>query len=350
MLKELHSFGYVNIIRNWLMLSQSCWDVPKLRVSKLTINPESWWYGFSLSLRAEDQFFSVQPQPGREGKFSFTMPFYSIPAFNGLDENYLHWEGQSSLLSLQAQMLISFRNTPKILPYQISGHSMAQSRWHKINIKECILWNRAHYYDGNLSSDQYCRIIISFIFKFIFLLIQHKSKLYFLKAVVQLHYAFSGPHISDSWSANHFTHNLILIDFSSVEFSHSVVSDSLWPHESQHASPPCPSPTPGEYSNSCSLSWWCHPTISSSVIPISSCPQSLPASGSFAMSQLFAWGGQSTGVSASALVLTMSTQDWSALGWTGWISLQSKGLSRVFSKTTVQKHPFLWSTQSKALA
>ena len=125
-----------------------------------------------------------------------------------------------------------------------------------------------------------------------------------------------------------------------VHFSPSVVSDSLWPHESQQARPPCPSPTPGVYSNSCPSSWWCHPTISSSVVPFSSCPQSLPASGSFPMSQLFAWGGQSIGVSTSASVLPMNTQDWSPLGWTGWISLQSKGLSRVFSNTTVQKHQF----------
>ena len=105
---------------------------------------------------------------------------------------------------------------------------------------------------------------------------------------------------------------------------------------------PCPSPTPGVYSNSCPSSPWCHPAISSSVIPFSSCPQSLPASGSFPEStlQLFTWGGQSIGVSASASVLPMNTQDWSPLGWTGWISLQSKGLSRVFSNTTVQKHQF----------
>ena len=111
-------------------------------------------------------------------------------------------------------------------------------------------------------------------------------------------------------------------------------------HESQHTRPPCPSPTPGVHSDSCPSSQWCHPAISSSVIPFSSCPQSLPASGSFSMSQLFAWGGQSTGVSASASVFPMNTQDWSPLGWTGWISLQSKGLSRVFSNTTLQKHQF----------
>ena len=126
----------------------------------------------------------------------------------------------------------------------------------------------------------------------------------------------------------------------SVHFSHSVVSDSLRPHGSQHARPPCPSPTPRVYPNSCPLSRWCHPTISSSVIPFSSCLQSFPASGSFQMSQLFASGGQSIGVSASTSVPPMNTQDWSPLGWTGWISLQSKGLSRVFSNTTVQKHQF----------
>ena len=132
--------------------------------------------------------------------------------------------------------------------------------------------------------------------------------------------------------------------FSSVQFSHSVVSDSLRPYESQHARPPCPSPVPEVYSNSCPSSWWCHPNISSSVVPFSSCPQSLPAPGSFPMSQFFTWGGQSTGVSASASVLPMNTQDWSPSGGTGWISLQSKGLSRVFSNTTVQKHQF-FSTQ-----
>ena len=126
----------------------------------------------------------------------------------------------------------------------------------------------------------------------------------------------------------------------SVQFSCSVVSDSLWPHESQHARPPCPSPTPRVHSNSCPLSKWCHPAISSSFVPFSSCPQSLPASESFPMSQLFTWGGQSTRVSALASVLPMNTQDWSPLGWTGWISLQSKGLTRVFSNTTVQKHQF----------
>ena len=126
--------------------------------------------------------------------------------------------------------------------------------------------------------------------------------------------------------------------FSSVQFSHSVMSDSLRPHEPQNAWPPCPSPTPRVHTNLCPLNRWCHPNISSSVIPFSSCPQSFRASGSFPMSQLFASGGQSTWVSASTSVLPMNTQDWSPLGWTGWISFQSKGLSRVFSNVTVQKH------------
>ena len=137
-----------------------------------------------------------------------------------------------------------------------------------------------------------------------------------------------------------FIDHLFQNSVSSVQFSCSVVSDSLWPHELQHARPPCPSPTPGVDSNSRPLSRWCHPAISSSVVPSSSCPQSLPASGSFPMSQLFVWGGQSTGVSASASILPMNTQDWSPLGWTGWIFLQSKRLSRAFSNTTVQKHQF----------
>ena len=133
---------------------------------------------------------------------------------------------------------------------------------------------------------------------------------------------------------------LDIVAFSSVHFSCSVVSNSLQPHELQHASPPCPSPTPGLYSNSCPLSQWCHPAISTSVVLFSSCPQSLPPSESFPMSQLFAWGGQSTGVSALASVLLMNTQDWFPLEWTGWISLQYKGLSRVFSNTRVQMHQF----------
>ena len=122
------------------------------------------------------------------------------------------------------------------------------------------------------------------------------------------------------------------------------MSDSLRPHELQHSRPPCPSPTPGVHPNPCPSSQWCHPTISSSVVPFSSCPQYLPVSESFPMSQLFTRGGQSIGVSASASVLPMNTQEWSPLGWTGWTFLQSKGLSRVFSNTTVQKHRF-FSTQ-----
>ena len=128
-------------------------------------------------------------------------------------------------------------------------------------------------------------------------------------------------------------------NISSGQFSHSVVSDSLQPHELQHTRPPCPSPIPIVHPNSCPSSWWCHPAISSSVIPFSSHLQSLPASESFLTSQVFAWGGQNIGVSALASVLPKNTQDWS-LEWTGWISLQSKGLSRVFSNTTVQKHHF----------
>ena len=123
----------------------------------------------------------------------------------------------------------------------------------------------------------------------------------------------------------------------SDQISCSVVSDSLRPHESQHARPPCPSPTPGVHSDSRPSSQWCHPAVSSSVVPFSSCPQSLPASESFPMSQLFAWGGQSIGVSALASFLPMNTQGWSPSEWTVWISLLSKGLSRVFSNTTVQK-------------
>ena len=131
-------------------------------------------------------------------------------------------------------------------------------------------------------------------------------------------------------------HNYIIVHNVFIQFSLSVMSDSLWPHGLQHARLPCPSPTPGAYSISCPLSWWCHPTISSSVIPLSSHLQSFPTSGSFPRTS----GGQSTGVSASASVLPMNIQDWSPSEWTGWISLLSKGLSRVFFNTTVQKHHF----------
>ena len=139
---------------------------------------------------------------------------------------------------------------------------------------------------------------------------------------------------------NQYIMNINVKILSSVQFSHSVMSDSLWPHGLQHTRPPCPSPTPRVYSNSCPSSQWCHPIISSSVVPFSSHLQSFPESGSFQISQLFTSGGQSIGVSASISVLPMNTQKWSPLGWTGWISLQSKGLSRVFSNTTVQKHQF----------
>ena len=131
---------------------------------------------------------------------------------------------------------------------------------------------------------------------------------------------------------------LDMFQFTSVQFCRSVVSDPLRPHESQHARPPCPSPSSGFHSNLHPSSQWCHPAISSSVVPFYSCPQSLPALESFPMSQLFAWGGQSIGVSALASFLPKNTKDWSPLEWTSWISLQSKGLSRVFSNTTVQKH------------
>ena len=144
--------------------------------------------------------------------------------------------------------------------------------------------------------------------------------------------------LSHLWSYLWFTlHNNTM---SSVQFSRSVASDSSRPHESHHARPPCPSPTPGVHSNSCPSSLWCHPAISSSVVPLSSCPNPSQHESLFPMSQLFAWGGQSIGVSALASVLPMNTQDWSPSEWIGWISLQSKGLSRVFSNTTVQKRQF----------
>ena len=138
---------------------------------------------------------------------------------------------------------------------------------------------------------------------------------------------------------------IILLQFSSVQFSNSVVSDSLRPHESQHTRPPCPSPSPGVHSNSRPSSQWCHPAISSSVVPFSSCPQCLPESESFPMSQLFAWSAQSSGVSALVSFLPKKSQGWSS-EWTGWISLQSKGLSRVFSNTTFQKHQFFGAQPS----
>ena len=146
------------------------------------------------------------------------------------------------------------------------------------------------------------------------------------------------------WTAFHICTNIFtsffLMKVLLLLFSHSVMSDSLRPHGVQHTRRPCPSSIPRACSNSCPLSWWCHPTISSSVIPFSSYLQSFPASGSFPLSQFFTSGGQSIGASASASVLSMNSQDWFPLGWTGWIFLLSKGLSRVFSNTTVQKHQF----------
>ena len=143
----------------------------------------------------------------------------------------------------------------------------------------------------------------------------------------------------DDWLTN-MQIFFLTFQFSSVQFSCSVVSDSFQPRESQHTRPPCPSPTPRVHSDSRPLSHWCHPAISSSVVPFYSCPQSLPTSESFPMSQLFAWGGQSTGVSASASFPPKKLQSWSPSEWTGWISLQSKGLSRVFSNTTIQMPQF----------
>ena len=158
----------------------------------------------------------------------------------------------------------------------------------------------------------------------------------------------------DSYLSFCFQHSIVFhMDFIICvsQFSRSVMSNSLQPYESQHTRPPCPSPTPRVHPNACPSSRWCHPAISSSVLPFSTCPQSLPASRSFPMSQLFTSGGQSIGVSASASVLAMNTQDWSPLGWTGWISLPSKGLSRIVSTTTVQKHQFIgaqFSSQSNS--
>ena len=161
----------------------------------------------------------------------------------------------------------------------------------------------------------------------------------------KLHISTGNHHVTVVISSKGQNHTVVKsmgsgIRFSSVQFSHSVVSYSLRPHELQHARPPCPSPTPGVHSNSCPSGPWCHPAVSSSVVPFSTSPQSLPALESFPMSQLFTWGGQSTGVSALASFLRKNTQEWFPLEWTGWISLQSKGLSRVFSNTTIQKHQF----------
>ena len=161
----------------------------------------------------------------------------------------------------------------------------------------------------------------------------------FLRVIWNIWCLLFVPFKSKNWKAELiFLNKFSVADKISLQFSCSVMSNSLRPHGLQHARLPCPSPTPRAYSNSCPLSQWCHPTISSSVIPFSSCLQSFPASGSFPVSQFFASGGQSIGVSALASVLLMNIQGWFPLGWTGWISLQSKGLWRVFSNTTVQKH------------
>ena len=149
-----------------------------------------------------------------------------------------------------------------------------------------------------------------------------------------------GPTQCSSINSNILIPDTIYFNFVSVHFSRSVMSNSLQSCGLQHTRLPCPSPTPGVYSNSCPLSWWSYPTISSSIVPFSSCPQSFPTSGSFQVSQFFTSGGQNIGVLALPSALPMNTQDWSPLGWTGWISLQSKRLSRVLSNTTVQKHQF----------
>ena len=177
--------------------------------------------------------------------------------------------------------------------------------------------------------------ILGFVFIFLFFEIMKTRD--FSKALGLLHFD------RECWgwvSSKNYNSRFYTPQFSTVQFSRSVMSNSLRPHELQHARPPCPSPTPRDHSNSHPSSQWCHPPISSSVVPFSSCPQSLLASESFPVNQLFAWGGQSIGVSAFASFLPKNTQDWSPLEWTGWISLQSKGLSRVFSNTTVQKHQF----------
>ena len=168
--------------------------------------------------------------------------------------------------------------------------------------------------------------------------VEQAGELGWRKGNSDLYWVPAKPHSISALVTLHIT--LTTVCFCLHQFSRSVVSDSFQPHELQHARPPCSSPTPGTYPNPCPLSWWCHQTISSSVVLFSSCPQSFPASGSFPMSQLFTLGGQSTGVSASTSVFPMKTQDWSPLEWTSWISLQSKELSRVFSNITAQKHQF----------
>ena len=175
-------------------------------------------------------------------------------------------------------------------------------------------------------------------------LVKVNSSVYLLSHRSKFSKSFLGSfHLTNTYWTSSLCQTLL-----SVKFSHSVMSDSFWSHESQHARPPCPSPTPGFYSHSCPSSWWCHPAISSSVVPFSSYPESLPTSGSFPVSQLFTWGGRSIGLSALASVLPMNTQDWSPLGWTGWISLQSRGLQESsptpqFKSINFSVHSFLHS-------
>ena len=186
-----------------------------------------------------------------------------------------------------------------------------------------------------------CWLLLSCIYMY------SRLKIEYLFLAYTLIMSFISLLYADSYPA-HSSHSFLNL-FSSIQSLSRV--QLFEPHELQHARPPCPSPTPAVHPTSCPLSWWCQPAISSSVIPYSSCPQSLPASGSFQMSQFFALRGQSIGVSTSESVLPKNTQYWSPLGWTGWISLQSKGLSRVFSNTTVQKHQFFhaWlSSQSNS--
>ena len=188
----------------------------------------------------------------------------------------------------------------------------------------------------NIVSKVFEAVVVSF-YAIFYLFVFPLCFIYFYHSIFQLTYLF-------------FCHNLLLVPskvylisyciVNSVQFMCSVMFDSLRPHELQHAWPPCPSPTPGVHSDSRPLSPWCHSAISSSVVPFSHCPQSLPASESFPMSQLFTWGGQSTGVSALASFRPKKSQGWSPSEWTGWISLQSNWLSSVFSNTTVQKHQF----------
>ena len=196
-------------------------------------------------------------------------------------------------------------------------------------VKQFEIPNYFTFFSLKVIAITYLNLILCYI-KFMFLWMLHLSPL----STFQVLHSKIPRECVKTWIVPNHVYNTFFV---SVQFSRSVVSDSLRPRESQHTRPPCPSPTPGVHPNSCR--WW-HPAISSSVVPFFSCPLSLPASGSVPVSQLSAWGGQSIGVSASASVLPMNIQDWSPLGWAGWISLHSKGLARIFSSTTVQKHQF----------